>query len=191
MEDEALGVVAEVVQALEQIGVAYALGGSFASSVHGRPRATNDADLVADVRLSHVEALTTALQDRFYVERAAVEEALQRGGAFNVIHYATAFKVDVFICGTSDFRRAQLARRQLQQVQEVGLHVISPEDIILAKLQWFRDGGGVSERQWRDVTGVITTQAQLLDLEYLRATAADLGVSELLTRALGEAGAGG
>ncbi len=187
MAEEPLAVILAVVAAFDRIGIAYVIGGSFASSLHGLPRATNDVDLVADVRSEHVEPLVATLGDEFYVEPTAVTGAIEHGNSFNLIHYETAFKVDVFVQGSDAFRRAQLARRTRQRVRGLLLQVLSPEDTVLAKLQWYRDGGGVSNRQWRDLVEVIAVQGQGLDMDYLGKTAEMMGLGELLARALREA----
>lgn len=100
------------------------------------------------------------------------------------------FKVDVFIQRPRPFLRAQFARAQRQSFtfdREVTATFASPEDTILAKLEWFRLGGEVSERQWRDILGVMKTRAGELDLAYLRQWADELQVADLLDRALQEA----
>lgn len=187
MAEEALAVISEVVAALDRIGIPHVIGGSFASSVHGIPRATNDVDLVADVRSEHVEPLVATLGHEFYVEPTAVTRAIDHGSSFNLIHYETAFKVDVFVQGSDAFRRGQLARRTAETVGGVALYVLSPEDTVLAKLQWYRDGGEVSDRQWRDLVEVLIVQSQGLDMDYLGSTAELMGLGELLGRALREA----
>ena len=99
MGDGPLGVAARVVGVLEDLRVPYVIGGSLASSVHGLPRSTNGVDLVADVRRQHVKALVETLGAEFYIDAQAAEEAVVRGSSFNLIHYDTGLKIDVFVCG--------------------------------------------------------------------------------------------
>jgi hypothetical protein len=190
MRGETTRVTLLVVQMLERLGIPYAVGGSLASSLHGVMRATLDVDIVADMKLEHIPALIGALSQEFYADAEMMQDAIAHRSSFNLIHYETAFKVDVFIRKLRAFDQMQLARRQTVVIAtdpEERVYVVSPEDTILSKLEWFRLGGEVSERQWRDVLGVLKAQAGALDLEYLQKWAADLKVSDLLERALREA----
>jgi hypothetical protein len=129
------------------------------------------------------------LQDEFYLDDEMIAESIQRHSSFNIIHRETMFKVDVFIPRPRPFLQSQLARAQKQTFlfeSEVGAKFASPEDTILAKLERYRLGGEVSERQWRDILGVLKTRSGTLDLGYLRKWANELKVSDLLERALKE-----
>ncbi|NLY02450.1 MAG: hypothetical protein GXY83_40725 [Rhodopirellula sp.] len=181
-----------VAGALERLGIAYFVGGSVASTAHGYPRSTVDADLVADVQFGHVAALVAALEADYYIDAEMVREAIADRSCFNVIHLPTMFKVDVFVSKNRAFDREVFARKARRAVDpgepESELFLASAEDIILAKLEWYRLGNEVSERQWRDVQGVVKMQWQRLDRAYLAKWAAALEVADLLERAWHEAG---
>lgn len=180
-----------VVRAFDALRIAYFLCGSMASSVHGIYRATADADFVAAVRPDHAESLARLLQPAFYADAGAMRTAAASGRSFNVIHLDTMLKVDVFVARSDPFHLMQMRRRVLQATGPDGqttFYVASPEDTILAKLQWYRDCGGMSDRQWNDVLGVLKVQGSTLDRAYLNEWARELAITDLLGRAVDEAG---
>ncbi len=185
---EPLVVTLEVGEVLDGLGVPWVVGGSVASSLHGIPRSTQDVDIVADLDASHVEPLVRSLQDRFYVDHDAVMSAVRTRGSCNLIHLATMTKIDVFVAKRDALSRSQLRRRQLHTV-DVGavLPLTSPEDVVLQKLSWYRKGGGISQRQWADVLGVLRVRSEDLDLEYLRVAATREDLARLLEEAIAEA----
>jgi len=192
MLPDALRATVLVAKALEQLGITYVVCGSLASSAHGMVRTTMDTDMVADVRLDNVNALVDLLQEEFYIDAEMIRSAIEHRSSFNVIHLETMFKVDIFIPKQRPFDQNQLARRQetLLGEDQVRFYILTPEDIILAKLEWFRLGGEESERQWRDILGVLIIQQGRLDMTYLQQNAAQLGVADLLKKAMLEATAG-
>lgn len=190
MQNEPLEVTLKVTGVLEWLGVPYLIGGSLASTLYGMVRTTQDSDIVAEMRLEHARAFVAALQDEFYIDEEMIVESIQRNSSFNIIHRETMFKVDVFVPRARPFLQSQLARAQKQTFAletEISAQFASPEDTILAKLEWYRVGGEVSERQWRDILGVLKTRGETLDLDYLQQWASELKVSDLLERALQQA----
>jgi len=179
------------VEVLDQLGVRHFVGGSVASSAHGAPRASVDVDVVADLRPEHVRPFVDRLQDGYYVDEGRASSAVESRRSFNLVHLATMLKVDIFVSKGRPFDREALGRAQQELLDEAPaarrFSVASLEDTVLAKLEWFRMGGEVSERQWSDVVGVLRTAGTAADQAYLRRWAAALGVSTLLERALDEA----
>jgi hypothetical protein len=189
MLPEPIAVTLEVTDILERMRVPYFIGGSLASAIHGLSRSTMDVDLIADMRLEQIEQFTELLGGLFYVDDESIRGAIIHHSSFNIIHRVTMFKVDVFIRKTRLFDQSQFTRRILQSLAtepERTAYVASAEDTILAKLEWYRMGGEVSERQWRDVQNILKVQADRLDQDYLRQWAIQLHVLDLLERALTE-----
>jgi hypothetical protein len=186
MQNEPVEVTIRVTTVLENLSIPYLIGGSLASALYGMVRTTQDADIVAEMRLEHLSPFVAALQDEFYLDDEMIATALQRNTSFNIIHRATMFKVDIFTPRPRPFLRSQLARAQRQTFSfetEISAKFASPEDTILAKLEWYRLGGEVSERQWRDILGVLKTRTGELDLGYLEKWADELELADLLERA--------
>jgi hypothetical protein len=192
--DGPLELTLRVVRMLDELGIAYVLGGSLASSLVGEPRATADIDLAIRIDLDQVSALVRALSGEFYISEEAVKDAVRRGTSFNAVHLESVTKVDLFVLGDDVLDRRQLERRVRVLVTEdppQQLWIGSAEDQILRKLAWYRAGGQVSDRQWRDVIGILAVQSGRLDLEELRTAAEELGLSDLVERAIAEAGTDG
>lgn len=178
-----------VTGALERCGVGYFLGGSLASSFQGEPRATNDIDLVVDLHPSHVEPVAAALGPDFEVDQPALRQATRDRGAWNIFYLPAVTKIDLFILRDEPFDRSEFSRRQRVEVRPgQAIFVKAPEDSVLRKLLWFEAGGGVSDRQWRDVVQILRQSRPVMRGDYLDAWAAALGVTGLLQRARGEAG---
>lgn len=181
--------VTPVADALDALGVAYYLAGSVVSSLHGVARATADVDLVAELAGVHARPLVERLGDDYYADLGAVRDAITRRAMFNVIHQPTMLKVDVYVSAT-DFDRSALSRRVadtlLTQPDARRFWIATAEDIVLHKLHWFRAGGELSDRQWRDILGVLRMQRGL-DLGFLRAWADRMLIRDLLERAFADA----
>jgi len=190
MLTEPIAVTLQVVDVFESLGIPYFIGGSLASAIHGVVRATMDVDLVADMRLEHVAPLVNALGKSFYVDEEMIRAAITHHSSFNIVHLETMFKIDVFLRKGHPFEQAQFERRAKQALTtepERSVYIASAEDIILAKLEWYRMGGEVSDRQWNDVLNVLKVQKERLDRSYLERWATQLGVADLLQRSWEEA----
>ncbi len=164
---------------LDRSGVPYMLSGSMASALHGDPRATQDIDLVVEIVPDALPGLLLALPaSDYYVSADAARDAVRRRGQFNVIDMATGWQADLIVRKSRAFSRAEFERRHRADILGVTVYVASPEDVILSKLEWARRGGG-SERQTRDVRGVVAARGVELDTEYIERWVGVLGVTEL------------
>jgi hypothetical protein len=182
-----IAAVRPVLDTLDRLRVRHFIGGSVASSAHGIARASLDVDLVAELEPIHVARLVAALEADYFVDEARVRAAVEAKRSFNLIHLQTMFKVDVFVSrgrpfDDSSFARVRRERLSLEPAGP-GIPLASAEDVLLAKLEWYRSGGETSERQWGDVKGLLRVGAGTLDVAYLRHWAALVGVSDLLERA--------
>jgi hypothetical protein len=188
---DAITVTVSVTNVLEKLGVSYFIGGSLASTLYGMVRTTQDSDIIADLSVEHTPLLMDELQNVFYMDEEMIANAIVHRSSFNIIHRESMFKVDVFIPSPRPFINMQFSRARkeiLSSDPKMVAFVASPEDTLLAKLEWYRLGGEISERQWRDVLGVLKIQADALDVAYLHRMACELKVEDLLNRALKDAG---
>ena len=179
-----------VADAFDALNIPYFIGGSLATAVHGVARATMDVDLVADIQVEQIPQLLQVLGEAFFADNQMIENAIRQGMSYNLIHKETMFKVDIFPVKNRAFDRSQFERRTayaLADEPERMAYVASPEDIILAKLEWYRLGGEVSDRQWQDILNVLKIQGERIDRTYLQHWAEQLMVSNLLQRALEQA----
>jgi hypothetical protein len=181
-----------IIAVLRKLGIPYAVGGSLASSVHGIPRATVDIDFVVEVKPSQVDGLIAELQKGFYADADMIRAAVDSKRSFNLIELETSYKFDLFPLPDGPYFRTELDRRENAQHpfgdKLIEFSVVSPEDVILTKLIWFRADGGVSDRQWNDVRGILEVQGDRLDRDYLLRWARELDVVDLVEQLLsGEA----
>ncbi len=185
--DDMLAAMIPVVEAFERLGVVYYVGGSAVSSNYGVARSTLDVDLVANLSQKHVPALAEALEAEYYVDARMISDAITRESCFNVIHMPTSFKVDVFAVKNREYDKVALRRIREDSLDtehpSKKFFLASPEDIILSKLEWYRLGDEISERQWGDVLGVLDVQGDALDRAYLAKWATELRVGDLLEKA--------
>lgn len=175
----------------EKLGLPYAIVGSVASAIHGEPRATLDVDITLRLRSAEVATLCAALGHDFYVDPEALKDSVRTGFPYNAIHRQTHVKLDLYVKADTGIQAQEWRRvRRVRLTGEVGseANVSSAEDIVLQKLVWYRKGDEVSDRQWRDVQGVLKTRGPRLERDYLREWGAALGVIDLLRKALVEAG---
>jgi hypothetical protein len=179
--------IKHVVSVLDDLNIRYAIGGSLASSTHGHPRHTQDADITVEPFPGKERLFALRFPaGEYYADEQMIRDAVARRASFNILHLDTGFKIDVFVQKDRPFDRELLARRIKAPVFGEGegeFGVVTAEDTILLKLEWYRIGGESSDRQWGDIIGVMKTQAGRLDDAYLDRWAADIAVTDLLDRA--------
>lgn len=172
---------------LDELGVAWVLGGSLASSIVGEPRSTMDIDVAAQLEVARVHDLVAAVRGDYYVSEDMVLDAVTNCSSFNLIHFESGMKVDLFPLSDDPLDVRQLARRELVEIEPgTAIWVGAADDQVLRKLRWYRLGGEVSDRQWRDVLAILRVQGVRIDRERLLTDAGPLGLADLVAKALRE-----
>jgi len=174
---------ARIGEILSSLGIRYVIGGSVAATLYGEPRATLDLDVVIDADASAALRVVSALKSDFYIEEEDALQAIRHGTSFNAIHFDAGLKIDFFIAQKSPEVREQFNRARVVQLAEGAAAFYAPEDILVWKLKWYRAGGEQSDRQWRDIIGILRLSQEPLDDTYLDRAAAAFGVIDLLARA--------
>lgn len=182
---EFLDVAARFAAACDHAAIPYFLGGSAATSIYGDPRSTNDLDFVVDAGEAQVPALIEQLGPDFDADPDPLRRAARLRSSWNVFFLPRFIKVDVFFRRDGEYDRVEFARRRSYDIAGFAapLWVKAPEDSVLRKLCWYRDGGETSDRQWRDIVGTLIRNAGHLDEAHLDTWAPRLGVAELLAKA--------
>jgi hypothetical protein len=174
---ELQGLLDRLVRLLDAAGVPFMIAGSFASSAHGLPRTTQDLNVVVDPPgPEELDALVRSMpSDQYYVDADAARDALRHWTMFNVVDYGSGWKVDFTVRKNRAFSRGEFGRRMKFTLLDVPVYVASPEDTVVAKLEWSKQSGG-SERQRRDVAGILATVGNELDRAYIERWVCDLGL---------------
>ena len=178
------GLLRRLIGILDEAGVPFMIAGSFASAAHGVPRTTQDIDVVIDpAGLDVLDALVRSMpKELYYVDLDAARDAFRRRSMFNVIDLGSGWKVDLILRKNRDFSREEFSRRTRVSILDVSLFAATAEDTIVAKLEWSVRGGG-SERQRRDVAGILATTGDSLDRGYIERWVAALGLESEWTEA--------
>lgn len=188
-EFQDIDVIVQFADVLDRLDITYAIGGSIASSFYGKIRFTQDADIAIEPFENKANDFFELLKTDFYISKQAMFEALRQKTSFNLIHLKTSYKIDVFVCSGEGFSSELFNRKKNLKIDasaERLFSVVAPEDIILLKLKWYFDTECTSNRQWEDVLGVIEMQKEKLDVDYLNKWAGDLGVRDLLQKAISD-----
>jgi predicted nucleotidyltransferase len=173
--------LAVVVDLLDRAEIPYMLAGSFASTYHGSPRTTHDIDVVIAPTRSALDRFVLGLdEEKYYVSEVAVDEAWRRRGRFNLLLLESGWKVDLILCKDRAFSRSEFERRIRVDLAGVSVWMATAEDTIVAKLEWAR--AGESERQLRDVSGILEVAGRCLDRAYIERWVGALGLRDLFAR---------
>lgn len=180
-----------LIDTLDRCSIPFMIGGSIASGIHGVYRTSLDVDLVADLHPALVAGLIQELGSEFYADADMMRGAIESGRSFNLIHFASSYKFDLFPLTSDAFQQAQFSRRERRSVMLAGreftVPVATAEDTLLMKLVWYRSGGEVSERQWNDVRGIVAVKQARLNRDYVRHWAAYLKIGDLVDAAFAAA----
>jgi len=179
MTTELQGLLDRLVRVLDAAGVPFMIAGSFASAAHGLPRTTQDLDVVIDPPTSEaLDALVRSMPaEEYYVDADAARDALRRRSMFNVVDLASGWKVDFIIRKNRAFSRDEFERRMKLALLDIPVFVASPEDTIVAKLEWSKQSGG-SERQRRDIAGILATLGDEIDRAYVERWVRELDLTD-------------
>jgi hypothetical protein len=173
--------LSRLVAKLDAAAIPHMLAGSFASTYHGIPRTTQDVDIVVDLTGAKLQTLLGSLRaEEYYVDTDAAQDALRRRTQFNIIDMETGWKVDLIIRKDRPFSIEEFDRRQPAELFGTKVFVATAEDSIVAKLEWAKLGD--SERQLRDVAGIVASRGEALDVAHIEKWVKALGLQDLWAR---------
>ncbi len=169
----------KIIETLEGLQIPYLVTGSVAAMAYGEPRMTNDIDIVAEVREEHIPGLLKAFPpEEYYISDEMIREAIRTRGQFNIIHPSSGLKVDIIIRRNTPFDESRFRRfRRIQPAETYEAHFAAPEDVIIKKMEFYKEGG--SEKHLRDITGIIKISGDELDMQYIAEWAERLGLTEI------------
>lgn len=160
---------------LDAAGIPYMVTGSFASSIYGEPRASKDIDIViAPTRDQLIDFVRRFPPDCYYADEQDAVESFTRGDMFNIIDFASGWKVDLIFLKQRPFSRTEFARRKYEDLAGLSLSVATAEDILIAKLEWAKMGE--SQRQVEDAASILRVRGELLDVAYIEKWVEELGL---------------
>ena len=180
----------QAIDVLERIEIPYMVVGSVASGAYGEPRLTRDIDIVVDLRPDQVDGFCAAFPaEQYYVSSDAARQAVRQGRQFNLIHPGSGHKVDFMVARQDPFGRTQMMRRRRAMVlPDREGYIGSPDDIIISKMQYYKEGG--AEKHLRDITGILKVSGDEVDRAYVQRWVEQLGLSDVWEAVLRRVGLG-
>lgn len=169
----------KVVDAFERMEIPYFVTGSVAAMAYGEPRLTNDIDIVAEIKERHVGTLLEAFPpNEYYISEDMIRNAIPCRRQFNIIHPASGLKVDVIIRKDTPFDNSRFRRaRRVHAGESCQANFAAPEDVILKKMEFYREGG--SEKHLRDIAGILKISGDEVDRGYIVDWSGRLGLDEI------------
>ncbi len=165
-----------VVKRLEDLKIPYILTGGLAVSFWGLPRTTHDIDIVIEAKSEDKDKIVNSFKKDFYISEEAVRQAIEQRFTFNIIHYKAGLKIDFWLVKKDTFRISEFKRRLKEKIFNKQIYIISPEDLILEKLLWYREGQ--STRHLEDIEGILKISKP--NLNYIKNWAEKQSTIEIL-----------
>jgi hypothetical protein len=173
---------------LENLQIPYLVTGSVAAMAFGEPRMTNDIDIVAAVEHENVGGLMVAFpEEEFYISEDAIRDAVRHQTQFNIIHPASGMKIYIIIRKNTPFNDSRFSRiRRIKAGENFERNFAAPEDIILMKMHYYREGG--SEKHLRDISGILKISGPEVDKDYIALWAEKLNLMDIWNLILNKIG---
>lgn len=169
-----------VIEKLGNINLSYMITGAFACNYYGQPRLTHDLDLIVVISPADIPKIVTLFKQDFYIDEEIIKEALLHKTMFNLVHYATGFKIDFWILKEDTFSHTEFQRRKKVKLFNKETYLATAEDTILSKLQWYKISE--SEKHFSDALKVYEIQKNILDINYVQTWADKLSLREIFNR---------
>lgn len=171
--------VLKIVHVLESLNIPYMITGAQASGYYGEPRFTRDIDIVADLDKEKVKDFIKFFPlDEFYCDEEMILKEISRRGQFNIIHSASGLKIDIILTKSTPFSQTEFTRRKKYLIlPEQEANLATPEDIIIKKMEFYREGG--SEKHLRDITGILKISDKIIDYDYIAKWVDKLGLNDV------------
>lgn len=168
-----------IIKAFESLKIPYMITGSQASAYYGEPRFTRDIDIVTELKEEHVDDFSGVFQgNEFYCDKDMIKAEIKRRGQFNIIHSASGLKIDIILTKATPFSKTEFSRRKMGPVSpEQEAYFASPEDVIIKKMDFYREGG--SEKHLRDITGILKISSDIIDIDYITKWADSLSLRDI------------